>query len=327
MTNQQLLNLITAPFRFALESIQAVFMATVAVIAIIGYPFYLLLTHQPVTLDAWGNAGLVLTFLVAFFYAPIFTVIMTLPSAFFGLYLDTSHPAFHQFWTNHGRWLIFGFCIVAILQKLLRRYVLWPLLSAWENHSLERSQAAGAAWLSANNFSPAARFDQEIARLMAVSTPPMAPHTPRRTTSQKPQQPEMLPWVYDSRDDCSLRPYTQLQKHQPPFSEALEIEEMPLQKDAECFAATIAELNERVTLLHQRIAAEGLANRNDVRLAVEDALAGLQDAVNRLQRLIRRFEHEVPSFSRSELESLLATCEVQRTRLIDVAVRAELIEA
>lgn len=124
MTNHQLLNVFTAPFKFAIESLQAIFMATVAAIAIIGCPFYLLITHQPVTMDAWANSGLVLTIVVTFFYAPLFTAIMALPFGFCGMEYDMSHPAFHYFVTQHGRWLIVGFCIIAVLQKVLRRAIL-----------------------------------------------------------------------------------------------------------------------------------------------------------------------------------------------------------
>jgi hypothetical protein len=59
---------------------------------------------------------------------------------------------------------------------------------------------------------------------------------------------------------------------------------------------------------------------------MRQSLAMAQDAVNRLQRLIRRFERELPDFPRSELESTLATYDVQRASLIDVAVRAGLIQ-
>jgi DnaJ-domain-containing protein 1 len=120
--------------------------------------------------------------------------------------------------------------------------------------------------------------------------------------------------------------YTHLQEHQPPSATGCDIEEMPLQQAVECTTAAITEITRRQSLLLRWIKTTGLANRDDVRLAVGQSLAMAQDAVNRLQRLIRRFERELPDFPRSELESMLATCEVQRASLIDVAVRAGLIQ-
>ena len=67
--------------------------------------------------------------------------------------------------------------------------------------------------------------------------------------------------------------------------------------------------------------------REDVCLAVGEDLAMLQSAINRLQRLIRRFERELPSFPRTELESSLATFIQQRAKVIDAAVRAGFIQA
>jgi isopropylmalate/homocitrate/citramalate synthase len=101
---------------------------------------------------------------------------------------------------------------------------------------------------------------------------------------------------------------------------------MPLKEAVDCTTAAITEISRRQSLLLRWIKTTGLASRDDFRLAVGQSLAMAQDAVNRLQRLIRRFEGELPDFPRSELESMLATCEVQRASLIDVAVRAGLIQ-
>jgi hypothetical protein len=120
--------------------------------------------------------------------------------------------------------------------------------------------------------------------------------------------------------------YTHLQEHQPPSASDIDIEKMPLKEAVDCTTAAITEISRRQSLLLRWIKTTSLASRDDVRLAVGQSLAMAQDAVNRLQRLIRRFERELPDFPRSELESMLATCEVQRARLIEIAVRAELIQ-
>ena len=96
---------------------------------------------------------------------------------------------------------------------------------------------------------------------------------------------------------------------------------MPLQKDAECTTAAIAEIVRAQQLLCQRLATAGLANRDDVRLATEQYLVTQQEAVNRLQCLIRRYEREAPSFPRSELESILVTLKRMGVELTDKAVR------
>jgi hypothetical protein len=121
--------------------------------------------------------------------------------------------------------------------------------------------------------------------------------------------------------------YSHLREHQPPSSSDIGIEKMPLQQAVECITAAFIEINGKVLLLCARIATAGVADRDDVCLAVGEDLAMLQSAINRLQRLIRRFEREMPSFPRTELESSLATCIQQRARVIDAAVRARFIQA
>jgi hypothetical protein len=102
---------------------------------------------------------------------------------------------------------------------------------------------------------------------------------------------------------------------------------MPLQLAVICTTAEFIAINGKALLLCARIAKAGVADRDDVCLAVGEDLAMLQSAINRLQRLIRRFERELPSFPRMELESSLATFMQQRARVIDAAVRAGLIHA
>lgn len=89
--------------------------------------------------------------------------------------------------------------------------------------------------------------------------------------------------------------------------------------------AAIVEISTRHTLLTLRMATSGLGNRDIARSVLGQAFAMQQDAINRLQRLIRRFEHEMPSFSRAELDSMLTTVTEGRVKLAKVAVKAELI--
>jgi DnaJ-domain-containing protein 1 len=121
--------------------------------------------------------------------------------------------------------------------------------------------------------------------------------------------------------------YSHLREHQPPSSSDFDIEKMPLQLAVICTTAEFIAINGKALLLCARIAKAGVADRDDVCLAVGEDLAMLQSAINRLQRLIRRFEHELPSFLRTELESSLATFMQQRARVIDAAVSAGFIQA
>jgi hypothetical protein len=121
--------------------------------------------------------------------------------------------------------------------------------------------------------------------------------------------------------------YVHIREHQPPSSSDIDIEKMPLQQAVVCITAEFKAINGKALLLCARIATAGVGDRDDVCLAVGEDLAMLQSAINRLQRLIRRFEREVPSFPRTELESLLTTFMQQRAEVIDVAVRAGFIEA
>jgi hypothetical protein len=102
---------------------------------------------------------------------------------------------------------------------------------------------------------------------------------------------------------------------------------MPLKEAADCTTAAITEISRRLSLLLRWITAKEVANRDDARLALGQSLAMQQDVIHRLQYLIHRFERELPDFPREELESMLATCQGQRVRLIDVAVRAGFIQA
>jgi hypothetical protein len=121
--------------------------------------------------------------------------------------------------------------------------------------------------------------------------------------------------------------YSHLREHQPPSSSDSDIEKMPLQQAVVCITAEFKAINGKALLLCARIAKAGVADRDDVCLAVGEDLAMFQSAINRLQRLIRRFERELPSFPRTVLESSLATFIQQRAEVIDVAVRAGFIQA
>ena len=148
-------------------------------------------------------------------------------------------------------------------------------------------------------------------------------------------------WHPDRFDGCDTRlkqkaeeqlkaindAYVHIQEAQPPSSSDIDIEKMPLQQAVICTTAEFIAINGKALLLCARIAKAGVADRDDVCLAVGEDLAMLQSAINRLQRLIRRFERELPSFPRMELESSLATFMQQRARVIDAAVRAGLIHA
>jgi hypothetical protein len=148
-------------------------------------------------------------------------------------------------------------------------------------------------------------------------------------------------WHPDRFDGCDTRlkqkaeeqlkaindAYVHIQEAQPPSSSDIDIEKMPLQLAVICTTAEFIAINGKALLLCARIAKAGVADRDDVCLAVGEDLAMLQSAINRLQRLIRRFERELPSFPRMELESSLATFMQQRARVIDAAVRAGLIHA
>jgi hypothetical protein len=98
--------------------------------------------------------------------------------------------------------------------------------------------------------------------------------------------------------------------------------EMALSKDVECATVAMTSVAARMmsSLLQMR---SGRLTREEALSAVNQALVLQQDAVNRVQKLIARFERELPTFSISELESNLDALRTMGRELAEAAVSFE----
>jgi hypothetical protein len=117
--------------------------------------------------------------------------------------------------------------------------------------------------------------------------------------------------------------YTSIQKRNPESS-IIPSEEISIQKEVQSTNVAMIEIAGRVVPLSLQIRS-GLLNREETRRAVNQVLTAQQDVVSRLQRLIGRFEREMPSQSRSELETGLDTMKKLGVELTEVAVNAGII--
>ena len=120
--------------------------------------------------------------------------------------------------------------------------------------------------------------------------------------------------------------YAKLQKHRPLPHGALEIEEMPLDAAVDATNAAIMAVTGNITSLFLDIKSSGLGNRDAVCSVLGRSFAMQQDTINCLQRLIRRFEREMPSYSRAELDSMLAKVMQSRGTLAEFAVKVGAIK-
>jgi hypothetical protein len=126
--------------------------------------------------------------------------------------------------------------------------------------------------------------------------------------------------------------YARIQERNPPPPMVSDIEEtslqkndgntdaikMSLSKDVECATDAMTAVAARMmsSLLQMR---SGRLNREEALSVVNQALVLQQDAVNRVQKLIARFERELPTFSISELESNLDTLKTMGLELAEAA--------
>jgi DnaJ-domain-containing protein 1 len=135
--------------------------------------------------------------------------------------------------------------------------------------------------------------------------------------------------------------YTYIQENKPPPPVVGDTGEISLRKNVDCsingdaivsslnsevvgIAAAIIELNARGMSLTRQMAS-GRLNREEACLAVNKYLMLQQDTANRVQKLIDRFERELPTFPTSELESNLATVTQLGVELREIAANAGII--
>jgi hypothetical protein len=121
-------HLATAPIRWAFSVLQTVFIGILVVVGGVGYPLYLLVSGQHVSMVSLVIAGLVVLGAITFFLAPIYVSV----GGVLGLYLLAHFVvAYKELATNTlSGWgtalLVLGFLVLGLLQRYIRYLISRP---------------------------------------------------------------------------------------------------------------------------------------------------------------------------------------------------------